>query len=135
MNHDIYKCINQYTCRCGWLYSNVYRRKVYHHRISLCILVYQASAVCLLHTMGHWSGMYIILCIIVHIPIWSICIAAKFIIIVCISKCILVYQAPASPCVSLYIRPLQPVYCTQWDIVFSPFQSRHHAPFTSWIPI
>ena len=53
MNHDIYKCINQYTCRCGWLYSNVYRRKVYHHRISLCILVYQASAVCLLHTMGH----------------------------------------------------------------------------------
>ena len=42
------------------------------------------------------------------------CIVVKFIIIV--------YH-----CVSLYIRPLQSVYCTQWDIVFSPFQSRHHA--------
>ena len=45
---------------------DMYRRKVYHHRmyikmypcisgicLSLCILVYQASAACLLHTMGH----------------------------------------------------------------------------------
>ena len=45
---------------------DMYRRKVYHHGmyikmypcisgpcLSLCILVYQASAVCLLHTMGH----------------------------------------------------------------------------------
>ena len=42
------------------------------------------------------------------------------------------YPCISGPCLSLcilvYIRPLQSVYCTQWDIVFSPFQSRHHAP-------
>ena len=96
--------------------------------VSFCNLVCQASVVCLLHTMGHCSRLYIIIYIITHVDVDDcvpMYIVVKFIII---ASHIIAYPCISSSYQSLYIRPLQSVYCTQWDIVFSPFQPRHHAP-------
>ena len=78
--------------------------------------------------MGHCSRLYIIIYIITHVDVDDcvpMYIVVKFIII---ASHIIAYPCISSSYQSLYIRPLQSVYCTQWDIVFSPFQSRHHAP-------